>query len=183
MLLGAACAVEAAEAPYTTETLVLRELSLRTFSGTLNDEDHPVLQVDDTANPKPIGLGRGAGTWVFINNKLVDYTSGNAVGVVHGLCWTVNHGPDGPWKGKMWIGVGGPYHSACQLTYALKDGQIVANGDLDMNEVERNVPATIGITGGTGRYRGATGEVTFQQDPPDQPITYKLVISVDVRAP
>lgn len=183
-LLGAAYAAQTADAPVRTETLVYRELSMRTFSGTMNDqEDHPVLQVDDTMNPKPIGPGRGAGTWVFINNKLVDYTNGADVGLVRGLCWTVDHGPNGPWKGPITIGAGGPYHSACQFTYVLKDGQIVANGDMDMNQMEKDVPLSMAITGGTGRFRGASGEVTIQQDPPGQPITYKLTLSVDVREP
>jgi hypothetical protein len=170
-------------APYTTETLIVRELSVRTFSSTLNDDrDHPVMVIDNLGQPKPIGPGRGAGTWVFLNNKLVDYDSGAEIGVSRGLCWTVNHGKE-PWKGKLWAGVGGPYDSACQFSYMLPDGQLVANGDLDMNQVEQDVPATISITGGTGRYRGVIGEVTIQQDPPGQPITYKLTLSLDVRRP
>jgi hypothetical protein len=173
-----------AQDPPVTETLVLRELSIRTYSSTLNDDrDHPVQKIDDLAGPKPIGPGRGAGTWVFINNKLVDYTTGADAGFMRGMCWTVDHGPDGPWKGKLWAGVGGPFHSSCQLNYVLKDGQVVATGDLDMEAVERNVPATIPIVGGTGRYRAASGELTFQQDPPDQPITYKVTISVDHPSP
>lgn len=181
-LIGAACAAQAAD--YTTETLVFRELSVRTFSGSFNDEkDHPVLQVDDTSNPKPIGPGRGAGTWVFLNNKLVDYKTGAEAGLMRGVCWTIDHGPNGPWKGPVTIGAGGPYHSACQFTYVLKDGQIVANGDMDMNQMEKDTPLGMAITGGTGRYRAASGEVTVQQDPPGQPITYKVQLSVDVRAP
>lgn len=183
VLLGTAYAAGAHES-HRTETLTLRELSIRTYSSTLNDDrDHPVLKIDDLSGPKPIGPGRGAGTWVFINNKLVDYTSGADAGFMRGMCWTLDHGAEGPWKGKLWAGVGGPYHSACHLTYVLKDGQIVATGEVDMEAVERNVPVTIGIVGGTGRYRAAMGELTLQQDPPDQPITYKATISVDVRNP
>lgn len=180
-LLCGACATQPA---WVTETRVYRELSMRTFSSTLNDDrDHPVLVIDDLGNPRPIGPGRGAGTWVFLNNKLVDYDTGVEAGTMRGYCWTVNHGPDGPWQGKLWAGVGGPYDSACQFTYVFTDGQIVAHGDLDMNEVEKDVPATIPISGGTGRYRGASGEITFQQDPPGQPITYKVTLSIDQRNP
>ena len=82
----------------TTETLVLRALSIRTYSSTFNDDkDHPVQKIDDLSGPKPIGPGRGAGTWVFINNKLVDYGSGADAGFMRGMCWTLDHGPKGPW--------------------------------------------------------------------------------------
>ena len=180
LLAGTAHAQEAR----TTETLVLRELSIRTYSSTFNDDkDHPVQKIDDLSGPKPIGPGRGAGTWVFINNKLVDYGSGADAGFMRGMCWTLDHGPKGPWTGKLWVGVGGPFPSSCQLNYVLTQGQVIATGDVDMEAVERNLPATIAIVGGTGRYRGASGELTFQQDPPDQPITYKVTISVDVQPP
>lgn len=168
---------------YSTETLVFRELSVKTFAGTLNDDkDHPVMQVDNLDAPKPIGPGRGAGTWVFINNKLVDYDTGEDRGVMRGSCWTLNHGEDGPWTGALWIGEGGPYNSDCKLIYVLEEGQIVATGDVDMNLVEQDAPAEMAVIGGTGRYRSAGGEVVFQQDPPGQPITYKVTISVDLPA-
>lgn len=182
VLIGAACAVQAAD--YTTETLVLREISMRTFSGTINDEkDHPVLVIDDLSRPKPIGPGRGAGGWVFINNKLVDYKTGAEAGFLRGMCWTIDHGPQGPWTGAVTIGAGGPFPSACQFSYLLKDGQVIAHGDLDLNQMEKDVVLSLGVTGGTGRYRGAIGEVNIQQDPPGQPITYKVTLNLDVREP
>jgi hypothetical protein len=159
------------------EKIVVRETSMRTFSGTINDEEgHPVLVIDDLKNPRPIGPGRGAGGYVFLNNKLLDPKTGKELGLMRGICFTIDHGPDGPWKGKIEIGAGGPFPSACQLAYELPDGQLVANGIIDLNAMELDKAIPVAIVGGTGKYQGARGQVTITQDPPGQPITYKVVL-------
>lgn len=164
------------------EKLTLREVSMRTFSGTINDEeDHPVLIIDDLKSPKPIGPGRGAGGYAFLNNKLLDWDSGKEVGTMRGICFTIDHGPNGPWKGEVRIGAGGPFPSACQLSYEFSDGQIVGNGIIDLNAMELDKPLQMPIVGGTGKYRGARGEVMVVQDPPGQPITYKVVLDFKTR--
>lgn len=182
--VGAAALLAGAAFNVSAETLVLRELSIRTFSGTWNDEkDHPVLVVDDVNNPKPIGPGRGAGGYAFLNNKLLDFASGKELGWLRGKCVTIDHGPKGPWTGPVTIGAGGPFESDCQFVYLLEGGQMVANGNVDLNAMEKDVPLLVAITGGTGKYRGARGQVTIQQDPPGQPITYKVTLDYDLPTP
>ncbi len=163
--------------PAVAETLVLREVSMRTFSSTLNDEkNNPILIIDDLKKPHPIGPGRGAGGWVFLNNKVFDWKSNKELGMMRGWCMTVDHGPNGPFKGDVVIGQGGPYDAACQITYILPDGQINANGNMNLTALEQDSPLSLGVNGGTGKYAGARGEVTFVQDPPGQPIAYKVTI-------
>ena len=163
------------------EKLVLREVSIRTFSGTINDEqDHPVLIIDDLKKPRPIGPGRGAGGYAFLNNKLLDWNSGKDLGMMRGICFTIDHGDKGPFRGQMQIGVGGPFPSACQLTYVLPDGQLVGTGNIDLNAMELDKAIPLPLVGGTGKYRGARGEITITQDPPGQPVTYKVVLDYDL---
>ena len=163
------------------ETLVLREVSKRTFSGTINDEnDHPVLVIDDLKNPKPIGAGRGAGGYVFLNNNLFDWKSNEPVGMLRGMCFTIDHGDSGPWKGDVVIGAGGPFNSTCSFNYVLDDGQLVAAGNVDLNQMEKDMDIPAAIIGGTGKYKGARGEVLIKQDPPGQPITYRITLDYDL---
>lgn len=181
LLLGIALAGVACGA--AADTRVVRVLSLRTFSGTFNDgKDHPVMVVDDVSRPRPIGPGRGAGGYVFLNNKLVDWDSGKHLGMMHGVCLTVDHGPDGPWQGPVVLGAGGPFPSMCHTSYVFEDGQIVAMGVADLNAMEKDVPQPRPIVGGSGRYFGAIGQVTIVQDPPGQPITYKAVLEFQLPA-
>lgn len=164
------------------EEITIREVSTRTFSGTINDDkDHPVLVIDDLKNPRPIGPGRGAGGYVFLNNKLLDWKSGKEIGEMHGMCFTLNHGPDGPFTGTFQMGAGGPFPSSCQITYRLPDGQLVGTGIIDLNAMELDQKIPLPIVGGTGKYMGARGEVIITQDPPGQPMTYKVVLKYKLR--
>lgn len=164
------------------DEMTFREVSTRTFSGTINDdEDHPVLVIDDLKNPRPIGPGRGAGGYVFLNNKLLDWKSGKEIGVMHGMCFTLDHGPDGPFTGRFQMGAGGPFPSSCQITYRLPDGQLVGTGIIDLNAMERDEKIPLPIVGGTGKYSGARGEVIITQDPPGQPMTYKVTLKYKLR--
>lgn len=181
VLAGAAAALAASAVGVHAETLVLREISAVTYSGSWNDEkDHPVLVIDDLKNPHPIGPGRGAGGYVFLNNRLYGWEDNEEIGMMRGICVTIDHGPDGPWKGDVTMGAGGPFNSACQFSYIMADGQLVADGNIDLNAMEKDVPLSIAVTGGTGSYRGARGQVSIQQDPPGQPITYKVTLDYDL---
>ena len=171
-----------ATASATAEEMMLREVTTRTFSGTINDEkDHPVLIIDDLKSPKPIGPGRGAGGYVFLNNKLLDWKSGKDIGAMHGICFTLDHGPDGPFTGKFAMGAGGPFPSFCQLTYQLQDGQLVGTGVIDLTAMERDQTIPLPLVGGTGKYVGARGEVLITQDPPGQPMVYKVTLKYSLQ--
>jgi hypothetical protein len=50
----------------------------------------------------------------------------------------------------------------CVVTFALRRGQITAQGLIAFEE-ETIPDATLAITGGTGAYRGASGEVDYHQ--------------------
>ena len=79
------------------------------------------------------------------------------------------------------MGAGGPFPSSCQLSYELAGGQLVSAGIIDLNAMELDKPLSLPIVGGTGKYRGARGDVTIVQDPPGQPITYKVVLDYKLR--
>ncbi len=173
----AAAPEAAAAAESSNHQLVLREISLRTFSGTINDEDsHPVLIIDDLKRPRPIGPGRGAGGYVFLNNRLYSWEDNRELGMMRGMCFTIDHGDAGPWTGEVAIGLGGPFPSSCQLYYELPGGTLTANGLIDLNAMEKDVSIPVPITGGTGEYMGARGQVNITQDPPGQPITYRITL-------
>ncbi len=77
-------------------------------------------------------------TW---GNELYDDQDANVVGFSSGTCWRTE-------PGKTW---------ECSWTNSLEDGSIVVQGPFyDTGD------STLAITGGTGKYNGATGEMTLQ---------------------
>ncbi len=177
LIFGAAL-IAGLSAQASAETLIWREVSMRTFSSTLHDEkNHPIMIIDDLSKPVSIGEGRGAGGWVFLNNKIFDWKSNKELGMMRGMCFTVDHGPKGVFKGDVVIGAGGPFDAACQITYILKEGQIVAHGNMNLTALEQDNALHLAVTGGTGKFAGARGEIVFVQDPPGQPMTYKITVN------
>ena len=76
-------------------------------------------------------------TW---SNDLYDDQDANVVGTSSGSCWRTK-------PGKTW---------ECSWTNTLEDGSIVVQGPF-----YDDGDSTIAITGGTGTYSGATGEMTL----------------------
>lgn len=76
-------------------------------------------------------------TW---SNDLYDDQDANVVGTSSGSCWRTK-------PGKTW---------ECSWTNTLADGSIVVQGPF-----YDDGDSTIAITGGTGKYSGATGEMTL----------------------
>ena len=66
----------------------------------------------------------------------------------------------------------------CVATLSLPRGQITAQGLVDRTGP---VPITVAITGGTGAYRTAHGEVETSgpNDAGDEPLTLKLILDDD----
>jgi hypothetical protein len=63
----------------------------------------------------------------------------------------------------------------CAGTLKLEHGQINLQGLMDLHGASDPGPFTVAITGGTGRYRGASGEaVARQPNPPTNVYVYKL---------
>ena len=63
----------------------------------------------------------------------------------------------------------------CVGTLKLEHGQISVQGLLRLNGFDDPGPFRVAITGGTGRYRGASGEaVAWQPSPPKNLYIYKL---------
>ncbi len=61
----------------------------------------------------------------------------------------------------------------CVATLALKRGQITLQGLVEMQSEDDPGPFTVAITGGTGAYRGASGEAVIR-DVSDGKTIYKL---------
>jgi hypothetical protein len=78
-----------------------------------------------------------------VNKK--DQPKGPVVGHHSGFCSLVNKGP------------GNKRFYQCFATFDLADGLLTARTMLDLNS---NAPVTATITGGTGNYAGANGQIT-----------------------
>ena len=76
-------------------------------------------------------------TW---SNDLYDDQDANVVGTSSGSCWRTK-------PGKTW---------ECTWTNTLEDGSIVVQGPF-----YDDGDSTLAITGGTGKYNGASGEMTL----------------------
>ncbi|GIG19738.1 hypothetical protein Cch01nite_04620 [Cellulomonas chitinilytica] len=66
-----------------------------------------------------------------------------------------------------------PIALACQVTYQLPDGQVAAQGRASNAPVKN-----LAVVGGTGRYSGASGELTVTENG-DEANTGSLVIRLD----
>ncbi len=166
-----------------TKTLTLREVSRHTYTGTDNEfPSNPVVELGATG-ATPIGPGRGAGSFIFLNNDVFYPVTQAPAGTVHGFCWTVAHGAT-PYQGPPALGVGGPFHAACQITYLLDGGKIVVAGNLNQTAIEKDRKQTLAVVGGTGKYAHVRGQMEIVQDPPGQPITYKTTFKlIDANGP
>jgi hypothetical protein len=61
----------------------------------------------------------------------------------------------------------------CLVTLSLRRGQITLQGLFEVQGVDDPGPFTLAITGGTGKYRGASGEATFRRRTADRAV-YRL---------
>ncbi len=84
--------------------------------------------------------GDSIGDTLTFANELFDDQDANVVGSSSGTCWRTE-------PGKAW---------ECTWTNSLADGSIVVQGPFN----DRG-DSTLAITGGTGKYNGASGEMTL----------------------
>lgn len=84
--------------------------------------------------------GDSIGDTLTFANDLYDDQDANVVGSSSGTCWRTK-------PGKSW---------ECTWTNSLEDGSIVVQGPFNDSG-----DSTLAITGGTGKYNGASGEMTL----------------------
>ena len=84
--------------------------------------------------------GDSIGDTLTFANDLYDDQDANVVGSSSGTCWRTR-------PGKTW---------ECTWTNTLEDGSIVVQGPFNDSG-----DSTLAITGGTGTYNGASGEMTL----------------------
>jgi hypothetical protein len=101
------------------------------------------MQID--ARPK----GLSVGDYLAFSDELHKHKKGDSVGHLDGVCHVTNVD-------------GHDYRALCIVTATLDDGTITHQGVVESTEAE----ATFAVTGGTGDYRGASGEtdVRFVSD-------------------
>ncbi len=103
-----------------------------------------------TTGRTPVDLpptGASAGDKVVFDNPLYDRMNTNQVGASKGVCEQIG-------------GSESVYH--CVVTFVLADGQITGQGVADFAQT----PQTVAVTGGTGKYKRAQGQVTFTETSP-----------------
>jgi allene oxide cyclase len=86
------------------------------------------------------GEGDTVGDTLVFNNELYDDQDANLVGTTNGSCIRTA-------VGKLW---------ECTFTSTIENGSLVVEGPF-----EDSGTGTFAITGGTGDYSGATGEMTL----------------------
>lgn len=56
----------------------------------------------------------------------------------------------------------GGFIAECFFTYVFDDGSLTANGPFNFDADEGVLPSVLAVTGGTGEYASAQGEVSTQ---------------------
>jgi hypothetical protein len=90
--------------------------------------------------------GISVGDHLLFDDEL--FSSGESVGRDGGFCVITRVQPDGP----------DPLLDECVVTFSLPDGQIVGEGLV--SDAPKKILA---ITGGTGKYTGASGQLTLEE--------------------
>lgn len=94
-----------------------------------------LMEID--ARPK----GLSVGDYLAFSDDLYKHKEGDSVGHLDGVCHVTNVDGD-------------DYRALCIVTATLDDGSITHQGVVESTEDE----ATFAVTGGTGDFRGASGE-------------------------
>lgn len=111
--------------------------------------------------------GFSLGDQTVFADDLVAKVSGEPAGVDGGVCTVVRVADAAAQSGT----------EQCQVTYSLKAGQVTAQGLVTVTNGGLTGTQVAAITGGTGRYRNAHGEVTLQFVSPGE-----VKISLTIRA-
>lgn len=119
------------------------DFSVRFKAGTFHYVDAPPMQGPDSFDPS-------AGDTFVLTNRL--FRGGARVGTLHATC-VVTHATSDPTKTPI----------LCSGAYRLKGGSILGSAVLSTSGT-RNV---IALSGGTGRYSGASGTAVEVYDSPD----------------
>lgn len=133
ILAAAAVAALAALAVPATAGARVRTLRLTYFNFFVQIVDNPPLQSSPTQPPSP-------GDVALIRSRYP--AAGRTVALERTQCTVVD------WP-----------HAVCSITITLRGGHVVATDQLDV--VSRR-PQSVAITGGTGLYRSARGQIVYR---------------------
>jgi allene oxide cyclase len=100
--------------------------------------------------------GDSIGDTLTFSNELYDDQDANVVGTSSGTCWRTQ-------PGKSW---------ECTWTNSLEVGSIVVQGPFNDNG-----DSTLAITGGTGKYNGASGEMKLHTRDGGTEIEFTFIIN------
>jgi hypothetical protein len=99
------------------------------------------------------------------------YENGEKVGTSGGECTVARIEPEGATETTA-----ESVTVQCVVTLSLPDGQIAVQGLVTFTNAPAQAPFTVAITGGTGAYRTAHGEVKVRELNPDEDeLTVKLI--------
>eukprot|EP00752_Nemacystus_decipiens_P016743 g14981.t1 len=106
----------------------------------------------------PVGEGEFPSKMVLFNNDLygfeddlIDEVEDETIGYNQGHCV------------ETVISTG--FIAECFFTYVFEDGSLTANGPFNFNADEGVLPSMLAVTGGTGEFLGARGEVAVSAGP------------------
>jgi allene oxide cyclase len=105
-----------------------------------------IVVIDHATSDAVVDLGEegdSVGDTLVFSNEVYDSEDANVVGSDQGSCVRTK-------KGEAW---------ECTFTVSLSDGGIVVQGAL----YDDGRDSTLAITGGTGNYSGATGEMVLKE--------------------
>jgi allene oxide cyclase len=124
--------------------LVAGGLLTGTFTVAPTKAAQEIVVIEHATTDATVDLGEegdSVGDTLVFSNEVYDSEDANVVGSDQGSCVRTK-------KGEAW---------ECTFTVSLEDGAIVVQGGL----YDDGRDSTLAITGGTGSYNGATGEMTL----------------------
>ncbi len=154
--------------------LAAATVPLASATGGSDRDDHARVIVLTTTTAQSADLDLGAeGFSVGDSSVFSDDVSqnGKQVGTTGGECIVVRIDPEGATETTA-----ESVTVECVVTLSLPDGQITVQGLVTFTNAPAQGPFTVAITGGTGKYRTAHGEVEVRElSPTEDELTVKLM--------
>lgn len=131
-----------------TGALLLSSFALTTASADdKNGDDFRLVAVSNQFEDVDVGTeGESLGDYFVFSDDV--YKRGRLVGTLEGQCTVTRIDEEA-----------GAFHQQCLATVVLPKGQLTVQGAIVFEAESDQDRATLAITGGTGRYAGAAGQV------------------------